>query len=403
MYNPFNLPNVERVERNKAGDWFTQISMNAHKGRFKSDAQRLNTVLLSPAFLKIAKLLCDTFSLGRIYVSSNNKIIDNDPILDKLQFPNFYQSQRQFLWDYMFWLLLGTSYLYTNKKILSDDTQLYFLIPERFVWTDELIKKIDRIALSKETYREIEGLKVEYINLDGSSTWYDLEDIKPLFDLSNGVGHWYKGNSSVDALYKVIGNSELSLDAKGTNLDFSRKFLVNGTVKADDTYNLPMGEDEATHAKNAILGTENIQVIKSSVDIKRYVDNLGSLKLDEQYWSDYFMIGTMYNIPRELLETYNAKGATFENQEKGLARLIELGIQAKGSDLMDVIGRHFGYNEQKKKLIISWDHLSFMQVFKKQKNENIEKELEIINKLFEMGAITEEEKINRAKYVTNGN
>lgn len=401
MYNPFTSQPI-RVERNLNGDWFTQLSNGINSGRYRTDEARLTAVMSNPAFLKVVKLLCDTFSLGKIEAVKNNKIVDNDALIKKLNYPNFFQSQRQFLWDYMFWTMLGTSYLYTNDKLLKDSTQLYFLMPNRLVWTDDLIKKIDTIVLSKQGFKAIEDLTIQYNNLDGKQTPYKLGDIKPLFDLSNGAGHWYKGDSSVDALYKIICNSELGLDAKSINMQFASKFLVNGTSSSSDVYDLPMTTDEANHATQSILGGRNIQVIKSQVDIKRYVDNLGALKLDEQYWSDYFAIGTMYNIPRELLETYNTKGAAYENQEKALGRLVEMGLNPKGSDLMDAIERRFGYDLKDVDLRISWEHLSFMQVFRKTKNDNKKAELDLLQQAVTMGVITQLEASSQAKIILNG-
>lgn len=402
MLDIFNIPEVAKVERDLGGNWFTELKTGGKAKRFKNDDEKLKAVLSNPAVLKVFKLQCDLFSLGKVVAYKDRKIVDKDPLLDLLDYPNPFQSQRQFLWDYMFWTMLGTSYFYSNSRLVDEDTKVYFLMPNRFEWTSELIQKIDKVVISNKTFEEIEDLQVEYLNLDGTKTKFQLKEVKPLFDLSNGVGHWYRGDSTIDSLYKVIHNSELNLDAKGINMFFAGKFMVNGTHKPSDQFGVPMSDTEQSSAKSSILGNDTLNVIKSSVDIKRYVDNLGAIKLDEQYWSDYMIIGGMYGIPRELLEAYGQKGATWENQEKARGGHVEQGLQPKGSDLMDTIERYFGYDKKDIDLRITWDHLSFMQVFRKTKNENIKLELENLKLAFDIGAITEDQLVEQSKILFNG-
>lgn len=401
MLDIFNIPEVAKVERDLGGNWFTELKTGGKAKRFKNDDEKLKAVLSNPAVLKVFKLQCDLFSLGKVVAYKDRKIVDKDPILDLLDYPNPFQSQRQFLWDYMFWTMLGTSYFYSNSRLVDEDTKMYFLMPNRFEWTSELIQKIDKVVISNKTFEEIEDLQVEYLNLDGTKTKFQLKEIKPLFDLSNGVGHWYRGDSTIDSLYKVIHNSELNLDAKGINMFFAGKFMVNGTHKASDQFGVPMSDTEQSSAKSSILGNDTLNVIKSSVEIKRYVDNLGAIKLDEQYWSDYMIIGGMYGIPRELLEAYGQKNSTWDNQEKARGGHVEQGLQPKGSDLMDTIERYFGYDKKDIDLRITWDHLSFMQVFRKMKNENIKLELENLRLAFDMGVITQEELTEQSKILFN--
>ena len=69
------------------------------------------------------------------------------------------------------------------------------------------------------------------------------------------------------------------------------------------------------------------------------------------------MIGSMYNIPKEVLDAYLQK-STFENQEKARGAHVEQALQPKGSDLMDTIERMFGYNNVGIDLQINWDLFS---------------------------------------------
>lgn len=398
MYNPF-ISNIYEAERYKNGEWFYKLfSSDNQVLKLKNEKERLNTVLSNPAALKVFKLQCDMFSLGEIKAYRNGKMLPNDQLANFLKKPNFYQTQRQFLWDYMFWTMLGTSYLYFNSRLINDNTKLYWLDPSRFVWTDELIEQMDKNVLSKQVLNEQKKLTIDYYNLDGTYSTYQLKDIMPFFDLSNGVGNWFRGNSAIDALYKVIANSDKGLDAKGINLDFSAKYFVSGTHKEDDIYGSPMGDSEKESIENSLKKKKPVHATKSMIDLKRFVDDIAKLKLDEGYREDYFTIGNMYNIPRDVLEA-SLNGATYENQEKSRGAHVEYCLKPKGEDLVNGLEDIFGYSDRNIDLVISWSHLSFMQVFERDRASLKSTQLSNLQLAVDMGILTDEEKIARGKEI----
>lgn len=398
MYNPFNR-NLISAERDLSGQWFYEYKNGQTANRFACDEDRFNAVMYNPAYLKVVKLQCDMFSMGKIQAFRNKKELQNDLLVKSLRYPNKFQTQRQFLWDYMFWLMtFGNSYLYSSSKIVNEDNNLYFLNPVRLVWTDELIKKLDKIVVSNKSFNDIENLNIKYANLDGTYSNYKLKDIKPFFDLSNGLGNWYKANSPVDALYKIIYNSEKALDAKGINLEFAGKYLVSGQHKETDTYGLPMDGKEKDSIERSVRSEKPVHAVKAMIDIKRFVENIDNLKLDVAYMSSYFKIGNFFGIPREVLEA-NESGSTYENQEKARGAHVEYCLQTKGNDLVDGIEKMFGYTEKNIDLIISWKHLSFMQVFEKERSAVKASQLANLRVAQEMEALTPEEVINAAKEI----
>jgi hypothetical protein len=400
MYNPFST-NIYEAERYKNGEWFYQLfSSDNIAVKLKTEKERLDAVLNNPAALKVFKLQCDMFSLAKITAISkgSNKIRPNDPLHKHLKRPNLYQTQRQFLWDYMFWTMLGTSYLYSSSKVLNDNTSQYFLDPTRFVWTEELLNKMDKNIVSKQSYNDNLKLTIDYYNLDGTWSKYQLKDIKPFFDLSNGVGNWFRGNSAVDALYKVITNSEKGLDAKSINLDFSAKYFASGTHKEDDIYGSPMGDTEKNSIEKSFKKNKPVHATKSNVTLQRFVDDIAALKLDEGYFADYFIIGGMYGIPRDVLEA-NLTGSTYENQEKARASYVDYCLRPKGEDLMNGLEQIFGYNERNIDLHISWNHLGFMQVVEQDRASLKMSQLANLEKAQAMGVLTDEEVMMRAKEI----
>ena len=100
----FNVPDLKYVERDTSGNWWNMLDTD-RKTKKLTDKDRLAIILSNPAVLKVFSLQCELFSLGRIKAVKNNKDVQNDKLVNLLNYPNPFQSQRKFLWDYMFWNL----------------------------------------------------------------------------------------------------------------------------------------------------------------------------------------------------------------------------------------------------------------------------------------------------------
>lgn len=184
----------------------------------------------------------------------------------------------------------------------------------------------------------------------------------------------------MDALWGIISNSEQAIRAKGGNLDFSDKFLVTGQHDPDNVTSIPFNEDDKRDAESAIRGGKRVHVIKNKADIKRFTDNLANLKLDDSYLTDLYLIGSMYGIPREVLDA-NTKGSTYENQEKSTGKHIEYSLKPAGTALTDVLEERFSFED----IRMEWNHLSFNQVFERDKAERQGIQLDNIKKAIDMG------------------
>jgi hypothetical protein len=107
------------------------------------------------------------------------------------------------------------------------------------------------------------------------------------------------------------------------------------------------------------------------------------LSLDDAYLKDYFLIGNMYNIPRDVLEAYNS--STFENQEKARMAHVSYTLQPKGEDFMDAFEDHFGYTQEGKQIFIDWSHLPFMKVFESEEVKVKSTTIDNFEKLISLG------------------
>lgn len=360
----FNFNRVKEVIRYNNGSIFTTLFNGNTNFKVLTDDVKLRYMLTNPALAKVVFLNCDVFSLAEIKRVDGNK---NDPLIKLLDNPNYFQSQRQFLWTYRFWVMFGNAYLKpANNRIDSDYQQLYLLEPNKIEWKGSVLNKLDKMVLSKASYNDILNSTIKYKYSDGTKLDVKLKEIIAFQDLTNGLGNWYDGNSRIDALWKILQNTEGALDAKNINLEFSKKFLVSGNY--DPTKDLgslsTMQNVEREDIKAKLRSNEPVHPIKSEVNIKRFVDDLAKLKLDDSYNEDLSKIGSLYNIPRDILEALKG-GSTYENQEKSIGRHINYSEMPKAKDLLESLCTFFSLNSDDYE--ITFNDNSFMQVFEQER------------------------------------
>lgn len=335
---------------------------------YGNDMAKLKAIFSNPALLKVFCLQCDLFSLGKVYVYKDGQDISdpNDPALKLLKNPNPMQTGKQILWDYMFWNMIGTANVYLDSELVDkSNNKIYLLENQKMEYPLWMQQNSDKMIFSKGKEEEMMDQKIIYRYNDGTTIPIPLRKIMVFTDLTNGVGNWFKSFSRIDALYKIISNSEVMLDSENINGRFSGKFMVAGTADPNDVTKIPLGNDEKTDIERKMQDHREVHAVKSMVDIKRFVENMGQLKLNEKYLSAYFLIGNMYGIPRDVLEAYNS--STFENQEKARGAHVSYTLEPKAEELMRALSKRFGYLDSGKELVMSWDHLPFMQVFEKDR------------------------------------
>lgn len=334
-----------------------------------SVARKLNIVLSNPAVLKVFCLQCDLFSLGKIYVYKDDKLVEDDPFLKLIAKPNPFDQQSQFLWAFMFWNMLGNSYVYVDSKVVdkANGNKLYILESQKIEFPTEFQNGADKILLSNASVREMMNTVIKYRYADGTTIDFKLEQLIHVPDISGYVGNRFVGPSRLDALVQVITNSEEALKSQNINLRYAGKFLVAGKQDPDNLTQLPMAKDEKEDIEKKMNGEKQVHAVKSMIDIKRFVEDMGKLQLPEQYLGLYYLVGSMYNIPRDVLEAYQS--STFENQEKARGAHVSYCLQPKGNLFMNCFESHFGYDAVGKNILIDWEHLPFMQAFAKERAE----------------------------------
>lgn len=355
---------IKDVFKQDDGSFFYQIwSSNTNYGEHR----RLESILKNPAALFVFLLLPELYSMGkyRLYDSNENEI-ERHPILDLLRNPNPMQTGDQFKWDYMFWRKLGTANLYIDSQVLSERNKLYFLSPDCIEWPKWFSDNSQTLFLSDTSVRELYEKELKYKTANQTIT-FKYKKLKQFFDLSNGINSWFSSPSRVDAIYKIIKNSDNALDSKNINSKFASKFIVAGKASIENTSQLPMSEQDKESVQDRMLGKQSVFPMKSMVDIKRFIENAQVLEhLDKSFMNDAFILGKMLNIPKDVIEMLG-EGSTYENQEKARAAIISYCIQPDADDFCSGMLQYFkleGY-----KLELDYSHLPFVQAFEKDRSE----------------------------------
>lgn len=351
-----------------ASGYFNMFTPSASFASLDSVEQKLNIVLSNPALLKVICLQCDLFSLGKIYVYKDGKEVKDDPFLNLISSPNPFDQQNQFLWSFMFWNMIGNSYVYIDSSIVEKpNNKIYILESRKIEFPSSMDDMSDKLLFSTSSVNRLNDTIVTYRYNDGSDFKFKYGNLIHVPDLSGHIGSRFIGPSRINALYKIIANSEEALKSQNINLKFAGKYMVAGKTDPTNVTQLPMANDEKEDIEAKMNGDKQVHAVKSMIDIKRFVEDMGSLQLPEQYLGLYFLIGNMYNIPRDVLEAYVS--STYENQEKARAAHVSYCLQPKGDILMGSFTRFFNYKEQGKEMVIDWEHLPFMQAFAKDRAE----------------------------------
>lgn len=372
------------VERDLHGNWFNTVISTLFSRRIKlTDREKLDYVLTNPALLKVVAITCDLGSLAMVNKYDGDKLIEKNFLNTILQKPNFKQGWTQFHWEYFFWIQLGTAYLWNpqNAKVLKETNPIQWLVPQNIDWEVSAVDRLRSLIFTRQTFDEVMKAEVKYNLGNGTFVLITLAEIVPFFDLCNGIdGNFYKGTSRIDALYKIIQNSEAALDAKAVNLKMAQQFMVSGQQDSSDISQLPMEEEEKLSIEQKVMGFKKIHAIKSKISIERFVSRLDQLKLDESFNDDMIKIASIMNVPTEVLDI-NSIESTYENQEKATGRQIEYSVKPKWKQLTDWYQYQYGFKDIK----AEYSHMNFNQVFEKDRAEKEKLQAETLLTLMKAG------------------
>lgn len=344
--------------------------------QFQDEEEKLMYALCNPAFTKVASLQCDTFSLGRFRLFQNGNEVESHPILDLLNKPYFDKSSSEFLWEWMFNLMLGKSYIRVVGNLNTLTNPLLIPLENYKIEEPTEYDRIDfKTILTEESYNEAKRKNYRYYSKSGKVFNIAGDELIICNDLGTD------GASRIQSLMKIIQNNEKAIDSQNINIKYAGKFLISGKHDKKDTLTLPMGEDEKNDIEQKSISRKPVEAVKSMIDIKRYVADKMFNELGEAYQSTYFTIGNMYNIPRDVLESF--KSSTFENQEQARGAHVAYTLMPHAKSLCSSLLNYFGLDDFD--LRLEYDHLPFMQVFEHERMKRKGATIETFSKMRSAG------------------
>lgn len=333
--------------------------------------------------MTVFNINCDLFSLGEPLVKDNNgEIIEDHPLLKVLNNPNAFQGVNDILWDFMFWNMIGNAYLYVDSKNDIENNSLYFLNNTKIEFPQKMLDNADKLFLSRGNAEQFKNSKLTYTYNNGKKTEIDYRKVVYFADTSLTTKAWFKAPSKLEALYKIVSNSELSLDAKNKELLFNNKYMVAGKVGESDLDNPMLSPEDKKDIEHKVMQDKPITAVKSMVDVKKFVDSLKAEQLDKTFMHDVFNIAKMYNIPKDVIEAEISGGAKYENQEKSRGNHVDYALKPKGEMFLNNLMSYFGFEG---KAEMSWEHLPFMHFRTMQKNEAAKTKAEAFRVLVDAG------------------
>lgn len=376
---------IQGAKRYTNGDFFYSFQGNSKFTKL-NNYTRVPYVLNNPILLLVLKAKCDMFSLVKIdgKKTKGGETIHNY-LHTELGNANYMQTWEQFLWEYCFWKSIGTAIVYSpGGDLLLKGTPTYLLNPSKVYFNSNTENKLARIIETQKEFNELMNDSLYYQEGNGTKKKsIKLSKVKNFYSTTNGLaGNYFEGYSMVDGITPILDNANMLLNTQHVNLDFSRKFA---TTKKEEKLNAHQinnnSNRENQDLEEKLSADRNIYAMNQSIDIKRFVDSIANLKLDEQQTQQYFLIGKAFGLSKDFLEA-SLKGSTYENKDKAFGQIVSQSLQPDIDQLLSHFEQKYGIEELKG----SWNHLPFMYTFEKERQEAIEKKLINLEKAQQNGA-----------------
>lgn len=331
-------------------------------------------------------------SRGKVSVVSiddDKKVFEDDPFVKLIGNPNPFQSQQDFIKQHYWFKGLGTNVVRVIKirdkgsaKDIANVRYLNNLVPSCINWKD--VNKINKMIVSSKDFDALMEKEIEY-KIGDENYPIKISDLEFFYDISNGMENntLFQSKSRIDALLPALENITQAQVSKNINLQFSSKFMAtNKGSEQGYSKNLEEGEKQEIER---VISSKGIMATNADVDIKSLANNFNQLKYDDGINADAMKVFSAYGINENALNWYFNK-STYDNKNQGLIDWLQNSIQVEADDWANTWTNAFGYAEQGKKIIKTFDHLPIMKAIELERIEFIKKQSEILKTLIDSGA-----------------
>lgn len=376
------------VERDRTGNFFYTLFDN--KSSFKKQ-KAIDSYNKSYALHRVINLIKDTGKLANINLYENGKLKTTNYLYQVKQKPNPYQTWTELIEEFFFWYSLGNVYFWKPTTILAENQNYYFLDYSKF--DDETIKLFKKFGkkLSNQNANEFEkeykNHIIKYKYSENNTQNIPLKEVTVINSNIN-TDSWFSDVDKLEAINKILCNSEETLDAKNINIHFSKKYVAYQGVNKDDLAQqiTGLGQTERDNIKGKIMSKDPLHVSGSNnLEVKRFIDNLKNLGFDESFLNDYLLIGMFFNVPLEILGDFlRGKGLSSQGdaKEKAMIQFVDMCLMPILQKLTDVLEINLAKNQEVK---AEFTHLWFMKYAVKQQAEQRKSDLEALKIASELG------------------
>ena len=371
---------VERLKNGSTSYWLNNDGFGNEK-----DFVKLS--LSNPVLFSVISTRAKVFSQMHIYcVDAKGEVVENNDIVNLLANPNYFQSQSDFLYQYMWYLSTqGENFIYKIQPLSTQKPKaIYNLIPNELDFKE--VMKLKKFIHTQKDIKELEEKQIEY-KLDDTNHKLPLKDIIPFFDIVNGLqsNSLLSSPSRVQSIVKVLENIDENIKSKNINLKFSQKYLATNKNNVQGV--ATQIKDEDRKSIEGILQNKSLQITNGDVSVTHLVTDMKKLFLDEYFSSDANTVAIAFEMNNDIINYFLGKSSTFSNQEQGIIRFIQNSIQSMADNFCNSLTNSMGLEEQKLKLVASYNHLPVMQGVIKTKLETFKIMQETIKIGLESGTI----------------
>ena len=402
LFGHLALRNPFYYERLKDGSHWYIRDINSSLVNIK---QGLEVGLSNPVLQPSLNLIARLFS-SAIFSEVNEDLepVENSAIVELLKRPNIYQSQMDFLEQFIwFKYCYGFMYMYpvhpvgvrTAERTSLNNLNTSFIKFDDNFRTPILFKQSDTKQVLEQTFEYEDQSNEQKLNIA-------VNKIIPFYDLANGINSESYSNINSNSNNLLTAPSRLlSIKTEISNINqagiaknkaiqtngrelFSNKNSTLGTA-------MPLKKDEKTEIQNRLnnqygLGSRMSRsiVTDSSLVWQSLHIKLDELGLDGSRQADAWTILTALGIPLDLAD----KTSTYENKKQAMLGFMQNNIMPQMNDFTNSLTNYFELEGTK--LIGTYDHLPIMQEVSKMELETTRKKAEILEILLRNGVNPEE-------------
>lgn len=354
------------------------------------------------AFDSPITFLCDLFKKGFIYAKDKEgNIIEDDPLVNRLNNPNRFQTKEQFLSDFYYFLTAaGWTNIYPFHKSIGfekdfKENELFILNPDKISFKDfnSDIFSLDNAdfkyhlkGAKENTKRDLNTKKVIQftdVRIDPENPFKGLSRLASLTDEGENtlLANRGKKNQIKRTGSLLVTHKEHAKDQFSDGLD--EVFEVNEKTGKPKTYKDEIEKElnmlGLSQGKSIAISSKELQVLSLAKDI------LG-INFDLMIAADRITISNKIGVPIELLPTKDIN-AKYDNRENAELQVIQNRIEPVAEMFCKKVREYFEYEHE---ICMSYDHLPAYQLVNKQIEDRKTKTVERLKLLKEMNWITDE-------------